>query len=174
MKQCWLVCFSDIAFNNGIVLSGSLYFFAWTQSLYSILFCSHGFTKETDDRLFQRWDPLPVPTPCCPTHLHLKAHTAPSDSVAGTGSWPQVCKALNCERVATTPVSGHLEVEVAVICGEKSLELADVLKVPREKQAQTFKAKFPEGVNQEYTGQHTVGTGSRETRHSLFQQNWPA
>lgn len=67
MKQCWLVCFSDIAFNNGIVLSGSLYFFAWTQSLCSILFCSHGFTKETDDRLFQRWDPLPVPTPCCPT-----------------------------------------------------------------------------------------------------------
>ena len=56
-----------------------------------------------------------------PTYLHLKAHTAPSDPVAGTGSWPQVCKAFNRERVATTPVSGHLEVEVAVVCGGNSL-----------------------------------------------------
>lgn len=82
-----------------------------------------------------------------PTHLHLEAHTTPSDSVAGTGSRPQVGKALNRERVATTPVSGHLEVEITVICRGKSQELADVLKVPKEAQA---KRSSP-SVNQEDT-----------------------
>lgn len=73
--------------------------------------------------------------PVVPTHLHLEAHTTPSDPIAGTGSRPQVCKTLDCKWVATTPVSGHLKVEVTVVCGGKSWELADVLKVP-EGQAQ--------------------------------------
>lgn len=106
--------------------------------LNQITFTVVALIKVADNRLFQRMNPLSVPIPSVvPTHLHLEAHTAPSDPITGTGSWPQVCKALNCERVATTPVSGHLEVEVAVICGEDSLELTDVLKFPRERQAQT-------------------------------------